>query len=1390
MSSTPIQEYAVLNEVKFKLNIDTSDTSQDVQITVATNDANNYIAEQTVVHAAVIPAGTDPSLSSMANNLAAAYFNFWISTEKDREELERWQNRIQQFIMAKYGKKSANLLSGEETFGFTTGFSSITNGGGTGNLISPLTTKGDIWGFDTSNARIPVGATGFVLTADSSNALGVSWQAVSGTGDVVGPGSSTDNAIARYDETTGNLIQNSGVIIDDSDNVTGVLSIEIGNATWTISEDGSDELLFTSPTGDGDHGIKIVSDTGEILLQNTVSTNDYTSILSTGFTDASSSTTAIAFSIQSNITTASDAGTEPITQIQGKANGSTVGTRPIIGFYNFNTKLWEIDNDGTVDMQGNTLTNAVLESILTDGSIFVGDQNNASTEIPAGLETKEDCRVATTANIDLSSPTDPNPVDGVTLSTNERILLKNQTDAFENGIYDTDISGTNPTNWNRADDADTSVEVNNGMLTVITEGTTNANTAFVLTTPNPITLNTTDLTFQKFSFADLANLNSAQRFIGIKTFGEVGDVGKLAIAGTTSGITILDATPVASGTLTLPAATDILVARDTVDTLTFKTIDANNNTLSNLVIGVQVTGASTALTDTADIAYLNTANTYTAGTRQDFLGLLGGTSGLNVGGIAGNPTTQVNGDIWLNTTSNTLFGRINGIDVDLGASGGGITSINSDTASVQTLTGGDGIDIIDSTPDHSFAVDVTVARDTDNLSFFATTTSTQLAGIISDETGTGALVFANTPTLVTPFIGNFTSATHDHSNPANGAVLLSTTALSDTADIAYLNTANTWSTGIQSFVAASNLRIPVSATPTIAVDGDIAYDTTVTGFSTGLIKFFGTEEQGLVAMPIAQFTSPTNGHIVTYNATSDSFELVAAGAGTGDVVGPASSTTNSIATFFDTTGKEIQDTQITIGATANMANIQSLVFVTGTSPGSGTTHIALVSNDFHINTTGANFVDIRIDGTEEYKFNSSQADFKENDLIMESSFIQLTSIADPGGTGADTVGKLYIDGDNSNHLSIQRNSIVFDLESINFPINFPEQAATSAISPQEINFSGNTRHAQKYTLTENTTFTFAGTTTDTTEYIDLLLVQDATGGHTIDFGSAVNAAVVEAGLDQTALAETSILVKFHYGTFYVFLQGSNPEVFTWSANHSMATFKLTADAVNDVILNAPTSQGVSIEVAASQEYLFSATQADFNGNNILNAPQILDSNGNELVIFTTTASAVNELTLVNAATANAVQLQATGGDTNVDVRFVPKGTGTFYGNRETWAWPLIDETTAPTVAVHYTTAPAPYDMTIEDAIGGLTIAGTGVALFTLDVLKEDSLNANTFTTIFSVKITIDASEFTSTTAATAPVINVSTWEKGRRLQLSVTQLDTGTVAIGPKIELITHATAK
>ena len=50
---------------------------------------------------------------------------------------------------------------------------------------SPLTTKGDVWGYSTTDARIPVGANGTVLTADSAETLGVKWAAPAGGGKVL-----------------------------------------------------------------------------------------------------------------------------------------------------------------------------------------------------------------------------------------------------------------------------------------------------------------------------------------------------------------------------------------------------------------------------------------------------------------------------------------------------------------------------------------------------------------------------------------------------------------------------------------------------------------------------------------------------------------------------------------------------------------------------------------------------------------------------------------------------------------------------------------------------------------------------------------------------------------------------------------------------------------------------------------------------------------------------------------------------------------------------------------------------------------------------------------------------------------------------------------------------
>jgi hypothetical protein len=70
------------------------------------------------------------------------------------------------------------------------------------------------------------------------------------SGDVVGPASATDNAIARYDGTTGKIIQDSGVIIDDSDNVSGVVDLTLsGSVTVDPGSDIDADIFSVDVTG-------------------------------------------------------------------------------------------------------------------------------------------------------------------------------------------------------------------------------------------------------------------------------------------------------------------------------------------------------------------------------------------------------------------------------------------------------------------------------------------------------------------------------------------------------------------------------------------------------------------------------------------------------------------------------------------------------------------------------------------------------------------------------------------------------------------------------------------------------------------------------------------------------------------------------------------------------------------------------------------------------------------------------------------------------------------------------------------------------------------------------------------------------------------------------------
>lgn len=114
----------------------------------------------------------------------------------------------------------------------------------------------------------------------------------------------------------------------------------------------------------------------------------------------------------------------------------------------------------------------------------------------SGLTVKGSVRVASTTNITIASP--GATIDGVSMNSGDRVLLKDQSTGSQNGIYLWNGAASAMT---RTTDADTSVEFPSGVFVFVEEGTTNADSGWVLTTNNPITLGTTALTFAQFSGA-------------------------------------------------------------------------------------------------------------------------------------------------------------------------------------------------------------------------------------------------------------------------------------------------------------------------------------------------------------------------------------------------------------------------------------------------------------------------------------------------------------------------------------------------------------------------------------------------------------------------------------------------------------------------------------------------------------------------------------------------------------------------------------------------------------------------------------------------------------------------------------------------------------------------
>lgn len=422
------------------------------------------------------------------------------------------------------------------------------------------------------------------------------------------------NAITSTD-TNGNITitpHGSGYVVLDGLNYPR----SDGSALQFLQTDGSGNLTFatviSSFTVAAESGSADVVNTGETLtfaagegIDTAVSAN---TITITG-EDASTTNKGIASFATADFAASSGAIT---IKALGVSNAQLAGSITNAKLVNDGITIGSTDTSlgGTITALPG-LTQVVVDDLTIDGSVVSTSASNTNISltphgtgtvtVPSnysgragftadslankayvdsvanGLDVKASVRVATTANLGAtynnSAGTLTNSgtqaalsIDGVTLLVTERVLVKNQSTAAQNGFYKVTTVGDGSTNWvlTRTPDADAASELTAGAFTFAEEGTANGDNGYVLATDGAVTLGTTAITFEQFSGAGQITAGNGLTKSG-NTIDAVGTANRITVNADTIDIhasyvgqdTITTVGTVATGTW---AATDVAVA--------------------------------------------------------------------------------------------------------------------------------------------------------------------------------------------------------------------------------------------------------------------------------------------------------------------------------------------------------------------------------------------------------------------------------------------------------------------------------------------------------------------------------------------------------------------------------------------------------------------------------------------------------------------------------------------------------------------------------------------------------------------------------------------------------------------------------------------------------------
>ena len=189
-----------------------------------------------------------------------------------------------------------------------------------------------------------------------------------------------------------------------------------------------------------------------------------------------------------------------------------------------------------------------------------------------------------------------------------------------------------------------------------------------------------------------------------------------------------------------------------------------------------------------------------------------------------------------------------------------------------------------------------------------------------------------------------------------------------------------------------------------------------------------------------------------------------------------------------------------------------------------------------------------------------------------------------------------------------------------------------------------------------------------------------------------------------------------------------------SLQQASGTNTLTMPAATDTLVGRATTDTL--------------TNKTLTASKIANAGFIADGNGNEQIIFTTTASAVNELTVINGATGSGVGLGSTGGDTNVDLLLTAKGSGVVKAD----GVEVVTLTGSHTLTNKTLTSPTVSGLTLSDAsivLEGATADAYETTITVTDPTADRTITIPNLTGTVSL---LDGTETLSNKTLTSPLV--------------------------------------